>query len=548
MFILRLVKTACTRFLKVPEPGQVAEVEDQTLYNHVLSITEALIVDAASNEVVSGLDCTVRLDGVDRQQVFSSCRFVLRDGTHCCRRVLSRPWGADPVIEKLIGMLVTWKGSLGQLIHHSEALRNMYQECTASAEAAVTSKFGNLRCAKHRFETHLTPLSRVVLGLDAFFMFAVRLAETRKGTDQGRSAETFLETITPGMLIVLGMLADAGTEAMALLRLMDQNIPDISSFCGEIELFLDRITYLFHQGGCQNINGHLRVVLAWLCEPHFFVYRNQTKTIGRKCAEGDWHGELRAAEVHLRAWTVLARQTIEAEFPDFSLLAAFSVFSLKGGGPTQEVKKKLERLAAAWQLDTFESEFREHRPIAEKMLAEDQGATVISAWREAIARGTKARRASNPTALVHVVQRLAAFTGSTSGIEHSFSKVEKLLSACRLNHKAELHTESGMIGLIIGGEDTRGKVQVLCDAARAVWKQVFPARVVRQHTGRRLDEGLSHVWQTDGGEAAATGKVSERTFRKRRRAQLDVVAGSVIACPTFPSSPLIPSAPHRYLS
>jgi len=92
--------------------------------------------------------------------VFPNCLQILRDAAHSSRRVLSRLWKADPVLNHawtffmLIASLIQWSGDL----------RNLYQECVnESTDSAVDTKFQHLRAAKHRIETWLTPMSRTIL-------------------------------------------------------------------------------------------------------------------------------------------------------------------------------------------------------------------------------------------------------------------------------------------------------------------------------------------------------------------------------------------------
>ena len=107
--------------------------------------------------------------------------------------------------------------------------------------------------------------------LICIFHFAVRVAESRRGTPAGKTAEVFLDTMTAGMLLLLGMLADAGSEGLGLIRSLDSEDTEAADLCQSISDFLDHIVWLFHDRGCEMIQGHLQAVLAWLSQPHFFL-------------------------------------------------------------------------------------------------------------------------------------------------------------------------------------------------------------------------------------------------------------------------------------
>ena len=162
--------TFCTS-RSLPPTGATCETHlDRELLDKLTSIVEACTVDAASNEVTGVRDMSAANPTLDTAAAFPNCKFIFRDAAHASRRVLQRPWDADPVTEQLIGMVVVWKNSLGRLMHHSDQFRDWYREACEAHPGSTMSRFGNLRCAAHRFETYVTPLSRICLNLSAFFI------------------------------------------------------------------------------------------------------------------------------------------------------------------------------------------------------------------------------------------------------------------------------------------------------------------------------------------------------------------------------------------
>ena len=364
----QVFRTFCTKFAAPPPGAAVAPTFDEPLYRHMCQVVEAITVDSASNEVTAARDMSFggALSAVGLPLNAPNCRYILRGCPHKARRVLSRPWKADPVLDSVVGLFCHWRDSMGQLVHHSVDLKRLYKECVdeCAADSAVSTRFGNLRSAKHRIETEVTPLSRAVLALSAYVLFATKLAVMRRGERQGHAAETFLEALEPTLIVLLGMMADAGSEALTFIRLLDTEEMPMADTCREVDAFLDRITWLFHERGCLTVAGHTACVIDWLSQPHFFMVRGAGKCIGGGVAEAT----LGAAFSHMTAWTLLARSVLQAEFPEFDLVSAFAAFALPARGqppsPQADRAVKLDRLAQTFKQPTFKAEYEDHLPYA----------------------------------------------------------------------------------------------------------------------------------------------------------------------------------------
>ena len=153
---LAIFKRFCTRYANAPTSHLAAEFREE-LFQHMLHIFEAISIDSAEAEVVSAKD-------INRIRQGSPDILVLRDGAHCARRLLSRLFEADPVIKATFDYFSV----LPHLEHWSQDLRTLYQECTdqTAETSAVRTRFRNLRGAKHRIETMLSPMSRQILDPD----------------------------------------------------------------------------------------------------------------------------------------------------------------------------------------------------------------------------------------------------------------------------------------------------------------------------------------------------------------------------------------------
>ncbi len=178
-----------------------------------------------------------------------------------------------------MGLFVFWRYSIGQLVHHSVDLKLLFKRCQDECDdGAVSTKFGNLRAAKHRLESEMTPLSRAVVNLSALMLFAVGLSELKRGEHEGQAADTFLTTSTPTVFLIM---AGAGVEALDFIRALDTERLPVSDVHDLVRDFLDRITWLFHNDGCLHIPGRTACVIEWLKTPHYYfvIVRNEHLTV-----------------------------------------------------------------------------------------------------------------------------------------------------------------------------------------------------------------------------------------------------------------------------
>ena len=220
------MRNICTKWLDMPQwlKSKMTPQFNQIAFDKLCENTEAIATDSADSEIAASRDLTVHAN------FLKSHPYILRDGAHSARRMLSRGWAADPALHNLCGFLFMWGESLGQLMHHSCLLASMYKDCVRDYPSNATcSLFGILRTAKHRFESQVTPLARIVLNPTAFVQFASRVYKLRKGTREGHIAKIFLETITYDMLLLAAMMADCGSESLSLLRVLDSE--DLTEAC-----------------------------------------------------------------------------------------------------------------------------------------------------------------------------------------------------------------------------------------------------------------------------------------------------------------------------
>ena len=463
-----------TQFIDPPPGASVEPIFQQDHYNHMCKITEAAAVDSASNEICSVSDMACA-------EFTPNCRYCLRDAAHSARRVLERLWGkGDSVLSDILGLFCQWRDSVAQLIHHSEGNQLIFKECTESAanEAAVSTRFRNLRAAKHRIETFTTPLSRMVLTPTAILMFCMSMCI--EFTDRRRQvANTFLTTINVLIFLIAAMMADGGTEVMYMIRIFDTEDLCLPELCEAANQFLDRITWLYHAGGVFMIDGHTAFIMEWLLTAHFF----STASGEGRCIGGSpvTQAVKQQALRHLQSWTKLARDCLFAEFPEFALVCAFNCFILrKRRSPnaelTQDHHTKLLRLTKTFKAPDLVQQYKEHLSYAEAAYAKSNFTiSYWDAWTEAL-QGSETMQVRHNLArpcgdLKYTLKRGMCFSPVTSGVEQSFTAIEAKLGSRRLVGSSS--SEARSIGLLVA-HLSESQIALLAAQAQKLWLVVFP--------------------------------------------------------------------------
>ena len=316
---------------------------------------------------------------------------ALRDLPHGSRRLLSRLWKADEIMDNCFGYFCHWKESPPQIIQWSEDMRVLYSEsCLESSCAAIASKFTHMRAAKHRLETQLTPLSRSVLDPDGLIGFAQKVTIKKKGQAPGKAMTAFLLALNGEILLLAAMMCDGSVEAFALIRFLDREGVPMAEICSEVESFLNHVTWLFFEGGVFTINGHTAFIMQWYeSKVHHFTVNGQGRAFGGTKFTDD---QISRCLKHLQSWVHLVKPTLEAEFPSFGLVNTFGVFKL----PRDEnaavnlrlndaALTKLRRLEKTFNQPKLTAEFKSRYPFAIKsFVASSFKASYWDAWRDSL--------------------------------------------------------------------------------------------------------------------------------------------------------------------
>jgi hypothetical protein len=327
----------------------------------------------------------------------------------------------------------------------------------------------------------------------------------------GIIATTFLLGICMKRFLLGGLMADAATETMLLIRLLDSESLNTADFCEHLATFLDHIAWMFHgqdQAGVFKISGHAAFIKEWLeGKVHHYVINKQGHSVGgvaipvailRQCLE------------HMIAWCHLVKTTCAAEFPNFEVVSCFSVFKLPRSKPSSRqhldsyaVSDKLKRLQLAFRMPNLIGQFKKTWHLA--WLKFEQCGFQLSywdAWRDALSFYKSCDE------LLYVVLRGQVYAPVTSKVEQSFSLLSERLGSRRLLNSPE--TEDQSINIIMA---TLSEVELdaMVETAQTIWKECFKTNS-RTHQARRADLGVPKF--LSGDSVRLGGKCSEKQFLK----------------------------------
>ena len=339
---------------------------DQAMTTAVLNKVELLCVDAASDEVLSGERMRGRSgEPVDVPTVTPNLKMIFRDGAHAARRFLSRLWKADDTINAVIDKVLRNKHSIIMRIHNSLVFTGWFEEEVRRDGGTVK----NLRAAKHRFESYAVPLNRTVTHLPAVIRTAERIARERHGQVEGHDSVAFLQWVSPRSVMLLAMLADAAAEVLTFTRQCDQEDVDSAELPAHLSGLLTRIEFLFCQGACVKVEACFAAKLCKRIQTTRIMY--YVDGVPRTLAEPSID-DLQHGIGVLTRWARMVSDTAAAEFPDFTVPAAFHIFSLAEkatpGVRGRENAVAVKRLAQVFEVCPiqFEQDLVRWRPIAEQ--------------------------------------------------------------------------------------------------------------------------------------------------------------------------------------
>ncbi|CAJ1400375.1 unnamed protein product [Effrenium voratum] len=434
---------------------------DENLLATVKDRCDMVVTDCAPSEILAQQLGRGLRSAEAEELLFPNAKIVGRDRAHACQRVLSHPWGACRAVQSLLEETVLGKNSVCQKIDRSHTFSSWFADAVAQSEL---SRGKTLSAAKHRFCSYSKPLGRIVLHLDSMIAVLNRVASSCG--DDARWAPEWMASINPERAILLGMCADLADSCMQLTRYFDDESLDIARINEEA---------LFSEGQCFHVHGFTKHCLDILQQNRLVMFFD-----GRARALGGSADGLaaakRAALRKMQACVELCKEAVRAEFPSFHAIMAFKVFSVSEGAATSHsVSANLTKLAKLFKVD--------------------------------------------PVALEEVLSAYLCWTTSSSGVEQTFSKVER----CHL-HRGNGQNDAfrrAVVGLTSADPDSKvvhGDEAVI-SSARALFSAGRSRQTRNNAAGRkqRLDKGTGKF------KVKASAAATPRGGTRRRRAELDAV-------------------------
>ncbi|CAK0823904.1 unnamed protein product, partial [Prorocentrum cordatum] len=304
----------------------------------------------------------------------------------------------------------------------------------------VNMRIKDMSMCACRFDSHSKPTGRGVLFYEPCLLTAMQIAQVRRGSSEGDIAADFLDYVDEEKLLQLGMLADAGDEALAHTRICDADDLDEAELPSHNAFFLQRIAMLFVESHCYDLGYTKFVHDALVRRPVTIFVRGHPRTIG---GPGSVTPEIKErCRNRMVAWCRLAQATVKAEWPDFEVMAAFDAFNLQTVGrhaPETKTANKAhcEMIANTLGLDlpALLNGYSSVLPVALQKKKASLGLSNVEAWKMAMSQFKAARKETTQiSALRAALVRYAAWVGSSSRVERSFKQfqwaVEQRRSSC----------------------------------------------------------------------------------------------------------------------
>lgn len=395
------------------------------------------------------------------------------------------------------------RNSITQLVQHSEAFKQEYnaniQKMRDNPTVDTAGRVRDLSCAKHRHDSIFQALSRTCLYLNALVATAMTIYDTRPaGRREHTVAGEFLNFITEERVLQMAMLSDMTHELIILLRYWDTESHDVSKAAHNINQFRFKVYYLFAQNHCCNTGFTKHVIDLITRNPVSIVFKTgEVKNVGG-VGSITTHITQRCLG-RMRAITRLQLQTLEAEFPTFSVIHKFSVFAFdaeNGAAPGDAARAQRRAdsehlLCLAQQMGVEHADLKtaylDHYLLAYKISRENSDLPNLDVWRTALQRSRHLEGPKTPEvqALTAVLMRFAVCNGcTTSGIEQNHSRQDQLMT----NQRNRLATAAENDEMKLVCDYRNEEEAAVIAAAERLWKLHY--RVSRKTATPRWDKGI----------------------------------------------------------
>ena len=278
-----------------------------------------ITVDSAGDELLASEMMRSRSLAQTERALTPNLKFVLRDAAHASRRIISRPWNADPYLRDVALMMAQGRCSVAKLVQNStETSRKFAEHVKSSQSSVITTAIKNMRAASHRFESWQKPLGRTALFMHASIKTAMYVANRPAKDENTDKAKAWLAWVNSERCLMLAMMADVADEGMCLTRLLDSEDVDTACLNSEVLLFIRKVEALFGENErCLTIFGYTSVMMNLLNEYVVWHVNDDSRSIGFE--HGVPRDIVNRCMDRMRSYVVLAHAALSAEFPSFEM-------------------------------------------------------------------------------------------------------------------------------------------------------------------------------------------------------------------------------------
>lgn len=472
----RIIREFCTPGCLAPGLGQKEFQLCETLLETIRLKTEVVTADNAGNEQKATELLRGRC-GIDGRPFLPNIRLGLRDHAHASRRVIKRPFEADPVLSDIMTSVFLGKDAIVPTIENSYLAKNRLEHHCSNIPTATKTIIRSMSLARQRYDSTQKPIGRFCLYLIPLLTTAIEMSREKKGEDAGARASAFLAFCTEETLLTISMIADAGDEGSQLCRSFDRELPASEDLANEIATFITRISHLFalDEPVCV-LTGYTHHMITLLSEREILLPTLDGKSVRSLGGPGSITAELVVQCLkRMQTWVRLAKMVIQHEFPEWDLVSAFQLFNVTGGKKllsTQTQETHINRISKFFDLDVmqFRTQFYDLAALA-RVHAQNASCDSFSAWQAIIKQvlSSKKRRDQHPCDAVQVaLSRWAAWSPSSSGVEQSFGHLTHFATA-RQSHASEACECNEAVLLLDHCEDLEEQQIALARKARLVF-------------------------------------------------------------------------------
>ena len=313
--------------LREPRPQDKADAAQAK--QRILKRIEMVSADGASNGQVAArmMHPKVRRSCADVVEL-PFLKIVVIDKAHSSRRIPDRTFRHDPDMTTILNRVILDPDSVAHTLQYSEQLFGMFQkelrrQQRPSSCKMLSSDMRNFSFAKQRFDSLAKPLSRCVWNLDAVISTCEKIRDIRGlGNKQGKGCHAFLQMLSPLTVILMGMMADANEECLALTRFMDAAVLRVEGLSKQVADFTARVDLLFKENLCLK-TGFTKVALEHLAQQKMIkLAENKYLMLGgsQPEAQREIARATRRALQKFHAWADLVHEVVQTEFPDLNCL------------------------------------------------------------------------------------------------------------------------------------------------------------------------------------------------------------------------------------